>query len=85
VASSVLFVSVASNRVLQTKQKRGRRTSNFDGRYLRPLTTYGVVIDRGLRSKIVPRVRLRFCVPPCAGSRLCSVWSVFLELLDCMR
>ena len=45
-ASLFLFVSVMADRVLQTKQKRGHRPASFDGRYLRPLPTYGIVFDR---------------------------------------
>ena len=72
-ALSFLFVSVMVDRALQTKQKQGRRPSSFDERHLQPLPTFGIVFDRLVAIEKVPRVRLRFCVPPRTGSRLCSV------------
>ena len=72
-ALSLLFVSVMGDRALHTKQKQGRRPSSFDERHLQPLSTFGIVFDRLVAIGKVPRVRLRFCVPPRTGSRLCSV------------
>ena len=75
-ASLFLFVSVMADRVLQTKQKRGRRPASFDGRYLRPLPTYGIVFDRGLRSK---KSRVSVCGSVCHHAQAldCVLFRVF--------